>query len=357
MTPQPSVSPFRRWLQRGSLKRDPKGAGPRLFVMSLLVVLAWSAHPAAYLQLAADVNGKTVPLRWQASPIRWYVSTLGSTETTPATLQAAAARAFDTWQNVPTASVAFTFAGFTSAVPFDEDGLSVLGFSEEPDMDRVLAATTFVIDEITGDLVESDIFFNTIFPWSTADAGVSGRFDLQSVATHEIGHFIGLGHSALGETELRPTGGRRVLASGAVMFPIAMAAGSTADRILQPDDVAGVSTIYPEGDFTKRSGSMSGRVLLGGRPAFGAHLIAMDLQTGELVAGFTLNAQGEFVIAGLRPGPHVVRVEPLDDAEIDSFFDSGHTVPINFLPAFYSRLVAVPAGGAPPRFDVTVTPK
>jgi len=32
-------------------------------------------------------------------------------------------------------------------------------------------------------------------------------------------------------------------------------------------------------------------------------------------------------------------------------------VPINFLPTFYSRLVGVPAGGAPPRFDVTVAPK
>ena len=32
---------------------------------------------------------------------------------------------------------------------------------------------------------------------------------------HEIGHFLGLGHSAIGETEIRPEGGRRVLGSGA----------------------------------------------------------------------------------------------------------------------------------------------
>jgi hypothetical protein len=298
-----------------------------------------------------------MPLRWTKSPVSWYVSTIGATDVTPAQLQGAVARAFDTWQNVPTASVSFAFAGFTSAAPFDEDGLSVLGFARDPDLDRVLGATTFVVDDVTGELIESDIFFNTIFLWSTSDAGVAGRFDLQSVATHEIGHFVGLGHSALGETELRPTGGRRVIASGAVMFPISFGTGVTADRVLQPDDVAAVSDMYPDADVTRKTGSIAGRVLLNGRPIFGAHVIAFDLQTNELVAGFTLNAQGEFVIAGLKPGPHVIRVEPLDDADVDSYFDETQGVEINFSPVFYSRIVAVPAGGSPPRFDVAVAPK
>jgi hypothetical protein len=303
------------------------------------------------------VNGHSTPLRWPASPVRWYASSQGSGDVSAAQFQAAVARAFDTWQKVPTATVAFTFAEFTSAAPFNEDGVSVLGFADAPDMDRILAATTFVTDAVTGELIESDIFFNTIFPWSTSDAGAAGRFDLQSVATHEIGHFVGLGHSALGETELRPTGGRRVIASGAVMFPVAFGAGITADRRLQPDDVAGVSDIYPEAGFRQKTGSLSGRVLLNGHPVFGAHVIAFDLQTNELVAGFTLNAQGEFVIAGLEPGPHLVRVEPLDDADLESFFDDAQTVAIDFKPVFYSRLVAVPAGGTAPRFDVTVSAK
>jgi hypothetical protein len=329
---------------------------PALLLAALFVAGA-VAHPAAYLQFSVGVDGQATALRWPTSPVRWHAFNQGTAGVTATQFQAAVARAFDTWQSLPTATVSFTFAGFTSAPPFNEDGLSVLGFAEEPDMDRILGATTFVVDDVTGELIESDIFFNTIFAWSTSDAGVAGRFDLQSVATHEIGHFVGLGHSALGETELRPSGGRRVIASGAVMFPVTFGAGITADRVLQPDDIAGVSDLYPESEFRQKTGSLSGRVLLNGHPVFGAHVIAFDLQTNELVGGFTLNAQGEFVIAGLRPGPHVIRVEPLDDADPDSFFDDSHAIEINFTPVFYPRLVAVPTGGAAPRFDVTVTPK
>jgi hypothetical protein len=328
----------------------------RWLVACALIALGWSAQPAAYLQFAVDVDGRTTPLVWKTVPVRWYATNEGVSNVTASALQAAVARAFDTWQNVPTASIAFSFVGFTGARPSEEDGLSVLGFEDQPDLERVLGATSFTIDDVTGEIVEADVFFNSAFQWSTSDAGQAGRFDVQSIATHEIGHLLGLGHSALGETELRPSGGRRVLATGAVMFPIAFGAANIADRTLQPDDIAGVSDLYPAGDFAQRTGSIAGRVMLGGRPVFGAHVMAFHLDSGEFIGGFTLNDAGEFHIAGLKPGPYVVRVEPLDDADIDSFFEPAG-VEVNFRPVFYSRLVAVPSGGTAPRFDVVVMPK
>src|SRR5206468_1758589 len=275
--------------------------------------------------------------------VRYFVTDQGVTGVSATDLQAAAGRAFATWQAVPTASIAYQFAGFTAAAPGRDDGLSTLGFRSRPELDRVLAATSFVVDAATGALVESDIFFNSAFPWSVAPAGEANRYDFESIALHEIGHLGGLGHSALGETELREGGGRRVLGAEAVMFPIAFVAGSIAGRTLKADDIAGISDLYPDGDFDQ-AGSISGRVTRNGQPLFGAHVIAFDVSSGSMVANFTLNEQGQFSIAGLSPGPHVLRVEPLDDADLDSFFDPVRSVDLDFRVTYFDRSVVVPSG-------------
>ena len=66
----------------------------------------------------------------------------------------------------------------------------------------MLGETSFLIDEVTGEILESDIVLNSTFPWSVAAGGEAGRHDVESIVLHEVGHLLGLGHSALGETEL-----------------------------------------------------------------------------------------------------------------------------------------------------------
>jgi hypothetical protein len=310
----------------------------------------------AYLQFSLIRAGQTTSLKWNRTPVRWFVTDRGAAGVSSSDLQAAAGRAFARWEAVPTASISFQFGSFTGSEPFDEDGVPVLGFQNDPDMDRVLGATAFLIDTLTGSIVESDIFFNSLFLWSVAPAGDPFRFDLESIALHEIGHFLGLGHSALGETELAPSGDRRVTGSGAVMFPIAFGPGML-DRELQPDDIAGVSDLYPEGGFRENTGVARGRVTRNGAGVLGAHVTAFNPETGHLIAGFTLNQDGEFEIAGLNPGPHIIRVEPLDDNDIDSFFDPRDPIDIAFRVAFHDRLFVAPKGGVGERVLVAVQPK
>lgn len=325
--------------------------------MALVVLLLMPCRADAYLKFTINIGGQSTPVTWKRTPVRWFATDRGVPGVSAPEFQAAMARAFTAWESVPTASIAFQFVGFTGAEPFDEDNTAVLGFQNEPDLERVLGATGFVVDTLTGGIVESDVFLNSAFPWSTAPSGDPARFDLQSVATHEIGHFIGLGHSAIGETEVRPEGGRRVLSTGAVMFPISFGRGVTLDRELQPDDIAGVSDLYPDGSFRQQTGAVRGTVLKNGVGVLGAHIVAFNPKTGSLIGGFSLNRDGEFQIAGLTPGPHVIRIEPLDDGDVESFFGSRDPIELNFLVTFHDRLFVAPAGGVGEQFTVTVRPK
>jgi hypothetical protein len=141
------------------------------------------------------------------------------------------------------------------------------------------------------------------------------------------------------------------------MFPIAFGRGVTHDRELQPDDIAGVSDLYPDGGFRRETGIARGRVTRNGVGVLGAHVTAFNPATGRFVAGFTLNRDGDFQIAGLTPGPHVIRVEPLDDADADSFFSRRDPVDISFQPTFHPRLFIAPSGGEGDRVTVAVTPR
>ena len=327
----------------------------RFLTIIILIVLA-AVPLGAYLKLGSRVGSRTVTLRWRQFPVRYFVTDRGVDGVSAQQFQTAISRAFGKWDDVATAELSSQFAGFTQQSPEDSDDQSVLGFLNRPDQNRTLAATSFFIDTSDGRILESDIFFNSTFAWSVSESGTAGRFDIESIAVHEIGHLLGLSHSALGETELI-SGGRRVIAAETVMFPIAFSAGNTSDRELKADDIAGLSDIYGTSAFTRQFGSISGRVTKNDAGVIGAHVIAFNPRTQKLVGGFSLSEDGSFVIAGLEPGPHVLRAEPLDDGDIESFFDSSLGVDVNFNVKFYERVVVVPRGGGTSNIEIRVTPK
>ena len=95
-----------------------------------------------------------------------------------------------------------------------------------------------------------------------------------------------------------------------------------------------------------------------GQRLFGAHVVAFDAATRRPRSAASRSSDDGRVL-DRRPvaGPHVLRVEPLDDADIDSFFDTSRTVDLDFRVAFSDRLVVVPRGGDSGEIGVKVARK
>jgi len=99
---------------------------------------------------------------------------------------------------------------------------------------QVLGLTTVVFAPDTGEIYGADMEINTkdMDPIAFRDPVEKNAYDFLSVVTHEAGHFLGVGHSD---------------SKGATMFA-RYDTGETHQRILSPDDVNAICSIYrPDG--------------------------------------------------------------------------------------------------------------
>jgi hypothetical protein len=304
---------------------------------------------SSYLHFRSSVSSSETPYRWVAFPVRYLVTQRDIPLVSAQELQRSVDRCAGAWAATEGASVSLAFERFTQAFPQRGDRVTTIAFEELGG--GVLGVTRLLVDTRTNEMIEADIAMASLVPW-TVNPPEADRQDMIATLTHEIGHLLGLGHSAVGETQM-VTGGRRVIGSETIMFPISFSRG-TVGRAIRADDQAGLRVLYPSGAL---NGKLSGRVTLNGRGVQGAHVVVFDLATQELVAGFTLNSNGEFSIGGLRGGAKLIRVEPLDDANFDSFFAPAFRVETGFAVTFFEELVFVPPNGASPPVTIEATPR
>ena len=140
------------------------------------------------------------------------------------------------------------------------------------------------------------------------------------------------------------------------MFPIAFSAGSTADRVLRADDIAGISDITREpGQDRAVSAAYSGKVHQERRRRVGAHIIAFNVhrRSGLVVSRSTTRGVHDW---GLDSGTYVLRPSRSMTAtsKASSTFEQRR---FELRRPLHDRVVVVPLGGGAGDVEIKVTPK
>lgn len=203
--------------------------------------------------------------------------------------------AVEVWNSVATSELRLTFGGLV------EPGTPMSGPRVEIVFDEVPPGLVAMAGpEVLGEVTEKD---GTVFvpivkslmvlPANLAEpARPSWSERLFQTMVHEMGHTLGLQHS---------------WASGTMSTEITRA--TTKARPLAADDVAGISVLYPTQAFREETGTIAGRVLMGGMGVHLASVVALT-PTGEAVSALTA-PDGSYRIQGLAPGSYYVYAHAL----------------------------------------------
>ncbi len=146
--------------------------------------------------------------------------------------------------------------------------------------------------------------------------------------THEVGHFIGLGHTTVvPQTFTENFADTEAVAKTPTMYAFTLPdpPGCAPLLTLEADDVAALSALYPACGSTERYGVIEGVVRTsGGAPVFGASVAALKMAGDQIetavsgLSGYRTGPDGggEFRIAGLPPGEYAIRVQPITPREM-----------------------------------------
>ncbi|MDD3276347.1 MAG: Calx-beta domain-containing protein, partial [Kiritimatiellales bacterium] len=188
--------------------------------LSFLCFFPLAAH--SYLVSTTSAGDE---IKCAGNSVSYWINSSGA----PAGASSAIQLAMNTWSTVSGADFQFLYVGVTSQSGYAYDYQNICSF-QNLDSGGTIAVNHFWYDLGNGNLLESDITFNTVYTWSAS--GEAGKMDVQNIATHELGHSLSLDDLYdSGDTEK-------------TMYGWA-SEGQTNKQSLDADDIAGIIHLYP----------------------------------------------------------------------------------------------------------------
>lgn len=281
-----------------------------IFVLVLALAGVFGTVNASALPQRSDEVQNT-RLRWKNGPIRIFLSN-SLTRANPniragSEVTEAIERSFAAWERAgaPAFELIWSDRHTVSPAGNSGDGFSLVTIAQTPENlllfsrdQSDVSALTRVFFNGKGAVTEADIVLNPYQQFSTD--GSIGTFDLESTLTHEIGHLLGLEHSAVFGATMHDNYGKNGVFS----------LQSFSARTLSDDDIASLHGLYGVKDDPENCcGVIAGRVLTSAKQVRSLRVWAEDAVTGRVSAESGAGVDGGFRLEGLPVGEYRLYVQ------------------------------------------------
>jgi hypothetical protein len=172
--------------------------------------------------------------KWASSPVPFYVNP-SNADVSVSAATSAIQTGMNVWNTQSGTAFRFSYAGQVSDTATSLDGRNVVIFRNTSNPDNANAVATTYSWSKNGSRYDSDIIFwdgkYKLFTGSSGCAYTNGQYGvyIEDIATHELGHSLGLMHSSVNDATMYGT----------------YTQCSTNLRTLAADDIAGVKSLYP----------------------------------------------------------------------------------------------------------------